>query len=358
MQRLLAFVQRHEHRLLTLLFLTGLATDLVAFTVLDLTAVNVLFLGYLGAASATLLLAHALGSPASQPSRTRRAAALLLPLGAAFAIGGLLSGCLIFYTKSAVLSVSWPFLLLLLAIFLGNEFLRSYRSNLAFQTVLLFFALYAYLIFALPLYVHRLGPRTFVESTVLATCVFALFLIVLALISGARLRPYLRYIAGGAAGVIVAVVFLYFSGLVPPIPLALKESGIYHGITRTQTGYRVIYEDQDIRLPFLPHTVRHVPGTPLYAYSAVFAPTAFSMHIVHRWERYDETTERWITETMVAFALSGGRSGGYRGYSEKSDPRPGTWRVSFETPQGQVIGRLRFNVENVHTSLVLRMEDK
>lgn len=53
---------------------------------------------------------------------------------------------------------------------------------------------------------------------------------------------------------------------------------------------------------------------------------------------------------MVAFTLSGGRSGGYRGYSEKDNPEPGKWRVTIETVEGQTIGRLNFKIENVSAS--------
>jgi hypothetical protein len=49
----------------------------------------------------------------------------------------------------------------------------------------------------------------------------------------------------------------------------------------------------------------------------------------------------------VAFNLSGGREEGYRGYSIKSDPEPGKWRVQVKTLTGQVIGELRFKIENV-----------
>ena len=353
MNRLIAFIRRNQGPLLTLLFVAGFVGDLIAFTILDLSAVNLLFLGYLVVAAALTSLSHALGRPADVRSDRVGMVAALAPLGASFAIGGLLSGCLIFYTKSAVLSVSWPFLLLLVLIFLGNEFLRTYRSHLAFQTVLFFFALYAYLIFALPLYVNRLGPGVFLESTALASVIFALYLFFLRFVGRRSLKGLSRNIALGSVGVVATVMTLYFSGLVPPIPLTAKESGIYHRIVRTGDGYEVTHEGWSRWSRFLTREVHHVPGTPLYAYSAVFAPAAFSANIAHRWERYDEAAKRWVTESMIAFTLSGGRAGGYRGYSEKSDPRPGRWRVTIETLEGQVIGRLNFTVESVSAPPVL-----
>lgn len=347
MSLLLGFIERHEHRLSTLFFIVGFVTDLLTFTLLDLPVVNYIFLAYIALAALFTLLTHAYRQHAVSGSGWPRTIAVISPLAATFTIGGLLSGFLIFYTKSAAFSVSWPFLLMLAAIFFSNEFFRSYRSHIAFQTVLFFFALYAYLIFALPLYVRRLGPEIFLWSTVFAVLLFALFVCVLALTARRQLEATLSRIVGGTAFVTLTVVLLYFSGLVPPIPLTVKESGIYHGVVRIPKGYEIKHERFDRWSRFVERTVHHVPGTPLYAYSAVFAPTAFSANVVHRWERYDEGAKIWRTESMVAFKLSGGRSGGYRGYTEKSDPAPGRWRVSIETTEGQVIGRLNFEVVNV-----------
>ncbi|MEA2701409.1 MAG: hypothetical protein QOE22_118 [Candidatus Parcubacteria bacterium] len=353
MPRLLAFIQRNQHRLSTLVFVTGFVTDLITFTLLDLPVVNLLFIGYLAAAALFTFVTHVMGRYATEPSGWRRSVAVLSTLAANFTIGGLLSGFLIFYSKSAEFTVSWPFLLLLAAIFFGNEFFRSYRSHLVFQTVLFFFALYAYLIFALPLYVDRLGPEVFLWSTGLAVGVFAAFICLLGFAGRERLEETLWRIVLGAAAVVVAVVLSYFTGLVPPIPLTVKDSGIYHDVVHTEKGYEVTYEGSSRWSRFLPRTVHHASGTPLYAYSAIFAPSAFSANVVHRWERYDEANRKWVTQSMVAFTLSGGREGGYRGYSIKDNPEAGNWRVTIETTEGQVIGRLRFEVESVQALPVL-----
>jgi hypothetical protein len=141
MSRFLAFIQRHEHRLSTLVFVVGFVTDVLTFTLLDLPVVNLLFIGYLVAAAFFTFLSHVMRRRTGYELSFARAVAVLSPLAANFTIGGLLSGFLIFYTKSAAFVVSWPFLLLLAVIFLGNEFFRTYRSHLVFQTVLFFFAL-------------------------------------------------------------------------------------------------------------------------------------------------------------------------------------------------------------------------
>lgn len=347
LSRGLTWIRENERRLSTLLFVGGFVTDVIAFTFIDLPVVNLLFLGYLAIAALLTFITHTFRRRFIESVVWwKRAIAVLPPLFAQFTIGGLLSGSLIFYTKSATLSVSWPFLLLLIAIFLGNEYFRSYRAHLVFQTMLFFFALYAYLIFALPLYAERLGPTVFLASTACAVGIFAFFLYLLSLTGRTQLAQVLPRILAGTAGLVASMMLLYFSGLIPPIPLTLKGAEIAHSVERSADGYVVIRE-QGSWLPFWEGTIHHTPGTPLYTYSSVFAPGGFSANIVHRWERYDAAQKRWITETIVAFPLSGGREGGFRGYSQKSDPLPGRWRVSVETVEGQVVGLLRFRVENV-----------
>jgi len=46
----------------------------------------------------------------------------------------------------------------------------------------------------------------------------------------------------------------------------------------------------------------------------------------------------------VKFPIVGGREGGYRAYSVKSQPASGRWRVDIETAEGQLIGRVPFSV--------------
>lgn len=351
--RVFAWIARHERSLGALLFIGGFATDLVAFTLLSIDLVNLAFLGYLALAAVATIGTHTLASrPIASLVGARRVFQVLFPLAAQYAIGGILSGCLIFYTKSSVVDVSWPFLLLLALVFIGNEYFRLYREYLSFQAVLLFFALYAYSIFALPLVLGSLGRTVFLMSTALAAVVFALFLWLLWVVGKRRFQASLGHILGGVAATIVLIVGAYFTHLIPPIPLALKEAGIYHRIERIGGDYRLQTEGEREWWNLGDATVHITPGAPLYAYSSVAAPVAFSTGVVHRWEK--EVAGKWKEESRVAFLISGGREQGYRGYSLKENATPGRWRVSIETPDGQVIGRVGFVVAGVGTPPVLR----
>lgn len=346
MNKLLAWLQRNERHLGALVFFGGFVTDLITFTLLEVTYVNYFFIAYLALAAVCVFGSHVLFARRQEEQRSwQRWLAVLFTLGGQYAIGGILSGCLIFYTKSAVFAVSWPFIILLALVYAGNEYFRKYREHLIFQTVLFFFALYAYAIFALPIYVGDIGPLVFAGSTLAAILLFTGFLYLLYRTGSARLSESLRPITGGAVAVVALVVASYSFGVIPPLPLALKEGGIYHGLTRTGGDYVLKAQEERPWWNILPQTVTVPAGGQIYAYGAVFAPIRFSTSVVHHWERYDERTGKWVEEGHIAFPISGGRAEGYRGYSIKNDPAPGKWRVSVETLAGQTIGRISFTVE-------------
>ena len=98
---------------------------------------------------------------------------------------------------------------------------------------------------------------------------------------------------------------------------------------------------------------REVAGDSVYAYSAVFSPTNLNITIVHQWQHYDENQKKWITTFTISLPVTGGRGGGFRTYSESSNLAAGKWRVNIETEQGQIIGRLRFNIVPVNTEPML-----
>ncbi len=356
----LEWLKRYERQLSSIVFVLGFVGDLFTFAVLDLSLANLAFVAYLSLAAVATFLAHTISSRFdTHDALWRRVVSALAPLAAQYAIGSLLSGMLIFYTKSATLSVSWPFLILLAAIFLGNEVFRGYRAHLAFQTVLFFFTLYAYAIFALPLALGQLGPTVFLESTGFAVAVFAIFLGLLAWVGWTRLKSTLHLVVGGSLLVLTVLVGSYFTSLIPPIPLTLRDSGIYHDVQHVNGDYVLLAEAERPWWQFYqPITIHHMAGTPLYTFSAIFAPGAFSANIIHEWERYDAAQKKWVRESMVAFPLSGGRAGGYRGYSEITNAPAGQWRVSIKTISGQTIGRINFTVVDSSVEPVTHSETK
>src|SRR5690606_438844 len=114
----------------------------------------------------------------------------------------------------------------------------------------------------------------------------------------------------------------------------LKESGIYHALDRDGSAYVLTGEGAGPWWDPRPDRVHLLPGEPLYAFSAVFAPTRFGTTIVHRWQRYDPDARAWVTQSRIEFPMTGGRTQGFRGYSMITPALPGAFRVRVETENG------------------------
>ncbi len=275
-----------------------------------------------------------------------------------FFFGGILSVFLVFYFRSAELSTSWLFILILVVAFLGNESLKHHMERLVFQLSMFFLSLFCTLIYILPVVMHRIGGGTFLLSGFLSLLIMLGFLHLFVYYSGERFYQSSRIVAFSILGIYFVINLFYFANIIPPIPLSLKNSGVYHSIQKNEAGsYIGEFENYGWQAYFNIYTDFHASETnSVYAYSAVFSPTSLNLTIVHQWQYYNENTNDWVDYDRVSLPVIGGRDRGFRTFSMKNNLASGKWRVNVETEGGQVIGRLRFNVL---TSIVLpKLETK
>jgi len=269
-----------------------------------------------------------------------------LPIALLFVFGNLFSAFLVFYSRSASLAASWPFILILIGLLVGNDFFKAFYSKLVFRLSVYYFILFSYFIFVVPLVVGRMGGGIFVLSGAVSLAVIGLFVHALRKIDAGALDSVKRRLAWSIGAVFLAVNVFYFTNLIPPIPLSLKEAGVYYGVERTSDGaYET--EDTDRRWYEVFHRYKRMPldkGGEIYVFSSVFAPTKLRTNIVHDWQYYDSELDEWQSVTRIEFAVVGGRDGGYRGFSKKSSLSSGYWRANIETPNGLLIGRVKFLV--------------
>lgn len=263
-----------------------------------------------------------------------------------FFFGGLLSTFLVFYFRSGSLTVSWPFFLILAAAFVANESFKKRYVRLSFQIGLFFLSLFSFAIFLVPVVVHSIGPVVFLLSGAISIALIWSFLAILKRFAGEKFLKSRRIIFFTISGIFLTVNILYFLNIIPPIPLALKDAGVYHSITRGADGNYAVTRESGGWTSFFgfPEDFHETPGGPVYAYSAIFSPTSLNTTVIHEWQTYYENLGKWVTVTQKELPLVGGREGGYRTYSMKSDLVPGRWRVNVETERGELIGRLRFNI--------------
>ncbi len=343
-----SILRAYERYIAPFTFVIGFVFDAVALRGADLETTQIVLGAFLAVAALSIAV---LALYESGRLRFRRAdeAIAFVPVLMQFSFGNLFSAFTLFYTKSAAIGQSWIFLAMLVVILVGNERFRKRYERFAFRIAIFFVAVFSYAIFALPVALKRLDADIFLIAGAASAAAVAVFAVALAqfLPAGERRGPRAAAVAVG--GIWAAFTVLYFTNVIPPIPLALQKSGVYHGVVRTLDGYAVRYEPAP-RYLFLKetNTVFHrTAGEPVYYFSSVFAPTELAVGVRHQWLRYDERRKRWIREEEVAFPIVGGRDGGYRGYSFKTAVAPGWWRVEVVTDRGQVLGRETFRVVEV-----------
>jgi hypothetical protein len=343
----LAWARTHERHLSGIALAGGFAFDSYAFGRIDRPMTQAVFIAYLLAAGGCLAAIHMLESRTVQPNPRLHT---LLVTAMQFALGALLSGFCVFYIRSATIEASWPFLMFMAAIFIGNEYFRAYTSRLVFAALLFFFTLYSYAIFLVPVLLARIGPGYFLLSGAIAAVLFLIYLLLLARLGHDRYRGARGRIVIGMVAITLLINLFYFAKVFPPLPLVLSNAAVYHDVRRVGADFQVRTEDEPARWRALfgVYPVLHVaPGEKLFLYSAVFAPYRLTTNVQHRWEWRDPISNDWKLQQVVRFTIRGGRADGYRAYSIRSAPKPGEWRVNIETFDGRAIGRVRFSVQPV-----------
>lgn len=348
MNKIVQLWNKYERTLSIATLVCGFTFDLFLAKRPDSIPDNILLLFYLGL-SATIIVILNL--------RTRHVRAgrepvepLLLLLVLQFCFGGLASNLLILYGKSGSLGGSLIFIALLIGLVIGNELLKNRYAQLRFNIAVYYTLLLTYLTIAVPTFIlHTIGTWTFLVSGVMSLGVMAVFLFVIfRLVFRGDKRKQSLETAALILSIFIIFNGLYFLNIIPPVPLSLKEAGIYHLVTRDAAGdfsgtfekkrwYEFWRDTAD--------TYTVAAGQPAYCFSAVFAPGDLSTPIVHEWQYYDTDTKHWLTVGTVQFPITGGRAEGYRGFSIKRVLADGQWRCTVATTKGQVIGYITFNVK-------------
>ncbi len=276
-----------------------------------------------------------------------------------FAFGGLFATYFVFYIRSSSISDSWLFLLILLTFLVGNEIWKKHYTRLVFQTSILFLSLFLFFIFLLPVLFHRLGADLFIGSGLLSLLLIWLFVYLLRKFALEKFQHSHRALKFSITAIFLAMNILYFTNIIPPIPLSLKVAGVYHGIVRNSQGDYVSQEELASWWHyFMRFPVFHRQGNEaIYVFSAIFSPVNFATEMVHQWQYYDEKKGAWMDSTRIVLPISGGREDGFRTYSFKYGITPGRWRVKVITVSGQILGKINFQVENTTspTSLITRV---
>jgi hypothetical protein len=272
-----------------------------------------------------------------------------------FGFGGLFSAFFFLYVRSGNLATSWPFFALLIGTLIANEAFKFHYHRLVFQLTVLFSALFSFAIFLVPVLTHRIGDSIFLLSGLVSLLFISGVIALLWYISKERFKGNRRILAGSIGGVFLLVNLLYFTNIIPPLPLSLKDITVYHSVSPQGDGTYVGLREEKKKWDFFAwqDVVHKTSVDPVFVWSAVFSPTKLNTVILHEWQYYSEKDKKWVTEETIRLPIVGGRDNGYRTYSKKTFADAGLWRVTVRTESGQIIGRIRFKIETVQTAPAL-----
>lgn len=340
-------IHHFKRHWLTIAFVGGFLTDLVLLNRVDSIADNLILLTYVLLAMTSIIVLYA-SAAGKLPEKVAAHAKAYSPLVMQYGFGGLMSGILIFYGRSASIVDSWPFLLLIAVLIYLNETVRERSGRLILTLSMFFIGLFSYVILVIPTFTGYMGAWVFVGSGLIALSVMYAFLRALGLVIPNFLALQMRTVVFVIGSIFVSLNFLYFLNIIPPIPLSIKDIGIYHSVVRFDNGdYQLKYEEGDWwNFWKRSDTTFHpTPGGNVFCFTRVFTPTRLDTEVYHRWE-YKDPEKGWVTSARINYPIFGGRNDGYRGYTQIGSFKDGTWRCTVETARGQVIAREKFKIDN------------
>ena len=206
------FYGRFERPISSLSLIAGFVFDAVTLKRVDTLWENVWILGHLIIVGLFIILIHTQENKAgdeANPSKRHFWYVNILQ----FFFGGLLSVFLVFYFRSAELSSSWPFILLLGLAFWANESLKRHYVRATFQLSLFFLSLFSFLIYLVPVVIRRMGGGVFVLAGFLSLAIMLGYLHIFANFSGEKFYKHNKMVSFSILGIYLAINIFYFAKL-------------------------------------------------------------------------------------------------------------------------------------------------
>ena len=341
-----SFVQRHSKYAPLFFFIGGFIFDTLTLGRIDRTYDLVMLCVHMTSLSLTLYL-YNLADDHRWTGTFLERYEVYFPLAIQFFFGGLSSAYVIYFSRSVSLSKTAAFFIILVLLLIANEFLKKRISNKYLQFGVYYFISYTFCSFMIPVFLKELSTRIFLMSGIVSLLsTFALLLFIYGKSPSTRKEIQL--------GKMIAIIFLiygtltlfYFLKLIPPVPLALDKGIVAHHVALRNNTYYVTYEAEDSHVFWRKHKLKfsHAENEDVYIFSSIFAPTDLTKTIFHRWRWFNTQTDSWETVEDIGYAITGGRDGGFRGYTYKSNTKPGDWEVQVLTDDEQVLGVISFEI--------------
>ncbi len=269
-----------------------------------------------------------------------------MPVALQFFLGGLFSGYVVFYFQSLALTINWIFFGLLIFLLVANEFLEKRLSNLYLSATLYFLAAFSFFIFFMPVVLKKMNVFTFLIGAVLGLVLTCSLLYLLHQKIHAMSKRYLLKVSLPVCSLFLFLIFSYFQNWIPPVPLSMKYGGVYHQVKKYGSDYRLKFEKPRWYQWFkkFDKEYHYAEGDTVFCFASIFAPTKLTKSCYHQWQQYFPKQHKWLPTDALGYKITGGRDGGYRGYTFKRNISPGDWRVDVKTEDGAIVGRIKFHI--------------
>ncbi len=270
-----------------------------------------------------------------------------LPLAIQFFFGGLSSAYVIYFSRSVSLSKTMSFFIILVVMFFANEYLKRRISNKYLQFSVYFFISFTFFVFMIPVFIKEMNTEIFIISgAVSLVCTLVLIIFIYVVSPSTRLEVHLGRLIGVILSIYCTINVFYFFNLIPPVPLAMETGIVAHNIYIKNNKYVVTYETDDWYVFWRDYRHRFIlePDGSVYVFSSIFAPTDLEKSIFHRWKWFNESADTWEIMDNIGYEITGGRDGGYRGYTFKNNVKPGKWKIEVITEEELVLGIIHFEI--------------
>ncbi|MCJ7465086.1 MAG: DUF2914 domain-containing protein [Maribacter sp.] len=269
------------------------------------------------------------------------------PLAIQFFFGGLSSAYVVYFSRSVSLSKTVSFFVILVLLLFANELLKKRISNKYLQFSVYFFISFTFFTFMIPVFIKEMNTDIYLYSG-LASLISTLVLIciIYAVSPSTRAEIKIVKLVGLILGIFILINTFYLLKLIPPVPLALEKGIVAHNIRLENNDYVVSYEEEDWYIFWRDHKLKftYVPNEDVYIFSSIFAPTGLEKSMIHRWTWYNDETNEWELVEDLGFDITGGRNGGFRGYTYKNNVKPGIWKVLVLTDDELLLGVIDFEI--------------
>lgn len=258
-----------------------------------------------------------------------------------FSLGALLNAFILYFFKSSTFINSFLLLSFLVILLWLNEFRPKFIKHDLIPAILVHTCLLSFFVILAPTMIGRLGVWPF--SVGLIFYLSLVFGWLKLRFSSKFWRDHLLI----SSSLVLFFLTLYLTRVFPPVPLSVREIGIYHKVVRTEIDGEIDYtlKGNAPRWRFWNQTSNPFiaeDDDQIYVFTRVFAPLRFRDTVFLDW--WWKGPQGWMKTDRIPIEIMGGRREGFRGFAFKRNYDEGQWKVLVTTSNGLEVGRTFFEV--------------